>query len=193
LNQIEDLLRFACPNCGESIAVMKRFSGRKGTCPHCHANVRVPVLGKMADAEAVEGAENRQHMRFSVRDCVLDVILEREDGYAERMRGHTILEDLSQGGLQFSHYPPVDRESADGRPAPLSVGSVLRFRLNTPAFLSPIMVKGEVLRATEIPDTTGFRYGVKFTKYHKDARENIKQLEENVVLRNIVRTDTPVE
>jgi len=190
LDQIQDLLRFSCTNCGESIAVMKRFAGRRGTCPHCHANVTVPVLGDAA-GEPVETAESRKFMRFSVRDCVLDVVMEREDGYAERFRGHTALEDMSQGGMQFAHYPPVDRESADGRPEPIPIGSQIRFRLNTPAFLDPIMTKGEVLRVTEIPETTGFRYGVKFIKYHKDARENIKQLEQNVVLRNIVRTGTP--
>jgi len=178
------IIRFECPNCAERIAVMSRFAGRKGTCPRCHVHVTVPTPEPSAAAQEPAAAEQRSHMRFSVKDCVLDVMRLKDGTLGERLKGHLGLEDLSQGGVQFLHLPLT--EDADEEMT-LSVGDRIRVRLNTPAFTEPITGTGEVRRVEPIKGKRGARYGVKFLALDSEAADKLRRLEDNVVLRNLAR------
>ncbi len=51
-----DVLRFACPQCGQLLQVGARFAGRAVRCPHCKANFTAPATGAGSPSPASSGA-----------------------------------------------------------------------------------------------------------------------------------------
>ncbi|MBI4577882.1 MAG: SIS domain-containing protein [Planctomycetes bacterium] len=188
----KSLIRFTCRNCGEKIFSEERFMGRKGTCPNCHSNIVVPnVKAERVNVNAMatqekEGAEKRVHMRFSVQDCILHYSRESFFEAGKGSFNHFPLENLSQGGCQY-----LSAFQADGKGEPrsdLAVDDEIWVSIDVPAFIEPINARGTVRRVETVAEKSSFRVGVEFTECKEVDREKLRKLCENVVLRNIRRS-----
>jgi len=189
------VIRFRCGFCGGEISALTRFAGRAGICPHCTVNLTIPTVvekEKAAPSPAPSPSEQRAKMRFSVKGCALRV---RRAGSTmtgdDKPRGKTVLENLSQGGLQFLlQYDIPPGSQAIQRPPEFRVGEEVRLKIQVPAFEEPITATGVVKRVEAGPSESQFAVGVQFVECDRASKEKLKKLEESAALRNAeTRTD----
>jgi hypothetical protein len=161
---------FRCGNCAAPLLVPAHLAGRLGTCPYCHNNT---PLG-----QGVEDAPDdpRRRLRFTLRDCQVRVALAPPDRRSEPIDAHATLENLSRSGLLVA----LAAASAQLHP-----GDPLRIEIDTPAFASPLVVLGTVVRVTREGPIQ--HVAVSFVSLEPTVAERLHILEQDFVLRNVTR------
>lgn len=175
------LTKFGCRKCGAIMVVSARFAGRKGVCPHCNTVNIVPShLLRAVDAAGRAPIEKRQHIRFAVRDAMVQI-----HGDTPKMFKASRVE-LSNLGVQGCELR-VHHDKAGEAPiqAMFPLGHRVILRIQVPAFPKPIVVTGEVVRCLAVEEGIVETVGVRFVFFEEGSAENIAKLESDRVLRNL--------
>lgn len=198
----EEKFRFRCGSCEAVVGVDRRHCGKRGQCPHCKAEFRIPQAD--FDATATQRAqalprqaepadspkktsstkrsprrttkrrrERRRAPRINVTDALVRLGLE---GYPELAAKGYALDDLSLTGLRFLSEQP-DHE----------IGQVVHLTVDFPAFPLPVRIKGEIRRVIPLEDQGAYGTGVRFLEYVGDAQRQIRRLLDGDKLRGVRR------
>lgn len=172
-------IRFRCHSCGDLVFAEARHKGKQGRCPRCDAVFTVPNIESEL-VVASEVVERRSARRFAVTDCTVQFARGRYPS-ASSYTAEYALADLSEVGLRFV------KESAVPSDCGLDEGEDLFLCVNIPAFLDPLRLKGNVQRVEGSVDRRAYAVSITFTSFEGEAREKLKRLTENQLLRDIAR------
>jgi PilZ domain-containing protein len=196
----EEKFRFRCGSCEAVVGVDRRHCGKRGQCPHCKAEFRIPQADFDATAtqraQAIERPqetaapkttstkrsprrttkrrrERRRAPRINVTDALVRLGLE---GYPELAVQGYPLDDLSLTGLRFLSERPNHE-----------IGQIVHLTVDFPAFPLPVRIKGEIRRVIPLEEKGAFGTGVRFLEYVGDAQRQIRRLLDGDKLRGVRR------
>lgn len=199
----EEKFRFRCGSCEAVVGVDRKHCGKRGQCPHCKAEFRIPQAD--FDATATQRAhaidrpaepaaqakresktaaakrrrttkrrrERRRAPRINVTDALVRLGLE---GYPEISAQGYPLDDLSLTGLRFLSERPGHE-----------IGQVVHLTVDFPAFPLPVRIKGEIRRVIPLEEKGAYGTGVRFLEYVGDAQRQIRRLLDGDKLRGVRR------
>ena len=129
------LIQFRCKECREPILADPAEAGERARCPFCGRRVKVPrATGRLYQpAQATLSQGSRQvSLRFSLEECRLSIT---PAGGAE-LEGR--VEDVTADGIEAS------LGAAEAKA--LAIGVTVELRVETPAFLEPLVTTATVER-----------------------------------------------
>jgi len=203
----EEKFRFRCGSCEAVVGVDRRHCGKRGQCPHCKAEFRIPQAD--FDATATQRAQTvpRQQAAPAASEPTPDkkttatkrsprrtTKRRRERRRAPRIN---VTDALVRIGIEA--YPeisvrgyPLDDLSLTGlrflseQPSH-EIGQVVHLTLDFPAFPLPVRIKGEIRRVIPLEEQGAFGTGIRFIEYVGDAQRQIRRLLDGDKLRGVRR------
>lgn len=201
----EEKFRFRCGSCEAVVGVDRKHCGKRGQCPHCKAEFRIPQADfdatatqraqtiqaagaqPQADPEAAQTSSSkrsprrttkrRRERRRAPRINVTDALIRIGiETYPEDGAQGYSLDDLSLTGLRFICATPSHE-----------IGQVVHLTLDFPAFPLPVRIKGEIRRVIPLEEHGAFGTGIRFLEYVGDAQRQIKRLLDGDKLRGVRR------
>jgi hypothetical protein len=142
------LIQFRCKECREPILADPTEAGSRARCPFCGRRVKVPRasgrLYRPTQATLSQGAR-QVSLSFTLAECRLAITPPGAPAFAGEV------EDVTPDGIECS------LASADARA--LAIGATVELRVETPAFLEPLVTTATVERifAPAGPDGPGAR------------------------------------
>lgn len=204
--------RFRCGSCEAVVSVDRRHCGRRGQCPHCQAEFRIPEpkgsegtaapappSGSTPRPEGAPPSGSVQRPAPASSGEVTGRTTRRTKRRRERRRAPRVNVTDALVRLDLSGHPDpeaqgfgLDDLSMTGlrfvsTEPKFEIGQVVHVAVDFPAFPLPVRFKGEIRRVVPREEGPGFGTGVRFLEYLGDAQRQIKRLLEGDKLRDVRR------
>lgn len=209
--------RFRCGACEMVISVDPQHCGRRGRCPHCNAEFRIPQANARSDEHArpirpvsedaadlprgSRSSSERKRLPSDTTKSRSKTRRRRRSTRRERRRAPRVTVTDAVVRVDLDGYPEVgayhEPHGLDdlsitglrftGPKRRYDVGEVVFLSIDFPAFPLPVRVKGEIRRVVPLEEMDGYGTGVRFLEYVGDAESQIKRLLEGDQLRAVRR------